>query len=60
MVGKKTWEDMDKAALDKNLANLSGGPGCGVGGHKMVQQRLDVDSNFEQDRIKLFSLVAGE
>ena len=47
MVGKKTWEDMDKAALDKNpvrgvLANLSGGPGCGVGGHKMVQQRLDM------------------
>lgn len=42
MVGKKTWEDMDKAALDKNLANLSGGPGCGVGGHKMVQQLLDM------------------
>ena len=42
LVGKKTWEDMEKAALDKNpvrgvLANLSGGPGCGVGGGEVIK-----------------------
>ena len=43
VVGKKTWEDMEKAALDKNppfwWPRLWRGR---RGGHKMVQQRLDM------------------